>query len=174
MDTHNIKENLINQVLLDYKAEYAELVEVYRDLERKALFVITICGFLIAGSVSFIKPELHLIFNQKIYLSITLGFVFLTILLCVALFFVRNTKNPPRGKETDCLVKDLFKLESPHEINNRYINFLNDQISGWEICCKEFRDKIINSKWKLLVSAQFSLFAAIGLSLIGLITFLFN
>jgi hypothetical protein len=172
-----LQKFLLQEALDRYEEEYKELLDTWRDLERKAQATITIAGAFLAGVFAFARqsgPPVSL--EVKIFLVFAITLIVIVFLFSISVFSVRERHMAPSSAMTYRFVMDLLRdaedtAEGKKDLEERTPFFLGDMISSWQGINEELirlnRIKAGNL-WKshvVLIAAAMVVFVLIILSI---------
>lgn len=147
---------LLNSVITAAKENYAEQSAIWRDLERKAQGNIAVCGVLLAGILAFIRMFLTENLIQvpvlqsgvfwvfapwvfKFVLTISIVYLFKSILLALQVLNVRECDSPPHAGAIQDMVTDLLDAGDVAD-PQRVCNLHYDQIASWSVANNSVAD----------------------------------
>jgi hypothetical protein len=151
-----------------YRAEYAELYQVWRNLDTKAQGATAIAGIFVAGAFAFAEDFARSnSIAQKAVIGV-FGFALgLSVLLSLSVLSVKTRWSAHVGRNIERLATDLLDLEDC-ELSPRLARFLGDQAMVWRMAVTSLRGSVA-SKSILLKRSQF--FLGIGIVLAIVLTF---
>lgn len=133
-DLADLKILILREALTRHQDEYKELLENWRDLERKAQATVTIAAAFLAGLIAFVRqlpnPLPTSIAVFLILAVILLLFVFMT---SIFVFTVQQRRMSPPSTTVYQFASELLNaITDPEELANRIPNFLIDNIRLWK------------------------------------------
>jgi hypothetical protein len=164
-DVVELRKFLLEESLARYEGEYKELLDTWRDLERKAQAVTTIAGVFLAGVFVLIRQSgpstgVAISLEIKMFLFLAIILLLLAFFCAILVFNVRERYVAPSSDVTHRLALDLLKVGDEKELQERILFFMHDRISAWKGTNENIaalnREKSQNLWW-----AQFFLIADI-------------
>jgi len=173
-DDLELKHKLFISLLDAHSNEYRHLLEVWRDLERKAQGVIAISGVFLAAAFAFVRQiDCGTQDIEKVLLCIAIVLLVTSVLISVLVLRIREVRIPPGGEFINNLVDDILKIDESSVSSERYSGFIFDQVR----ISHDVNEEMSNaneSKAKHLWRAQLSVICAIGVVAITTIISILN
>jgi len=168
MDT-DLQLQTLRDLLDSYKDLHSELSEIWRDLDRKAQGVITVCGIFLAGMIAFIRTMLDTAsLDDKQLLTASASLLILSIVFALRTLWIREVPAAPFGESLEKRVNGLF--DNKDGFTEEAIQFFErDIIKDWKYTTANLH--IANdSKAMSLVISQWLLLGAV----IAVVLFILN
>jgi hypothetical protein len=136
-DVLELRKFLLQESLTRYEDEYKELLDTWRDLERKAQATTTIAGVFLAGIFVLLRQSgsttaVPLSSDIKVFLGLAILLLILAFFCAILVFSVRERYIAPSSAVTHRLALDLLKVGDEQELQERLLFFLHDRISAWQ------------------------------------------
>lgn len=129
--------DLGRRVLESYRAEYAELSDVWRTLDTKAQGATAIAGIFLAAAFSFAKDAAGRITPlQSGLLALAIGSLLASITLAILALRVRVVSLPPIGEQLEELVNDVLGADEV-ELPDRLPALVRDESKLWKAACRD-------------------------------------
>lgn len=116
-----------------HRSEYAELSEIWRNLDTKAQGLGALAGIFLAAALAWAR-ELPTDATAPVR-AVVIGTIVLLVLTIVAAVFalqVRAVTASPLGPETEEMLQDILGKAKDGEQEQRLVAFNNDQIAAWK------------------------------------------
>lgn len=168
------KHELFNKILDRYQSEYDELLDNWRDLERKAQGAIAVSGILFAGIFGITTKSFDIIREYQIFfIVLTLLFLVGSIISAVRVLETKRVLIPPKGEDFQKHSIEMLEAnKSKNDEEERLVGLLGDQCNTWKNANNDIRLKN-EIKAKYLVTALsfsvYSLYSILFLTIIILI-----
>jgi hypothetical protein len=140
-------------------SEYAELSDLWKQIDAKAQSTVAVAGIFIAAAFAFInnaafKPATP----EKILLSLVLGALVATVLLAIFAMLVRSVPTPPEPEDLARMTQEIL-ARPPEEHDQRHAALMADTINAWLPVNRTLRTGVA-AKAGLLTWSQRALLAA--------------
>jgi hypothetical protein len=155
-DSQDPSERLIIQALDAHKDEYKELAEVWRSLDAKAQGTVAISGIFLAGVFAFVNDlQANAACVARCLLTATAALLAVSVILALAVLWVRSVSSAPLGESLSVLVRDLLSADDGLS-SERLQDYYKDQAHLWKATNEEV-DTANRRKAGFLIAAQVSL-----------------
>jgi uncharacterized membrane protein (UPF0136 family) len=129
-DAAELRERLCDDLLRDFRQEYADATDTWRILEAKGQVFVTVGGVFLAAAFAFARDLNALGFGDKLLLATSLALLVAVVLLALIVFRVAPVKKPPLGLFTDQSVSDLL-ARSDQDLPAYVQRFAKDRATEW-------------------------------------------
>ncbi|WP_417914535.1 hypothetical protein [Candidatus Electronema sp. JM] len=128
----DLREALLRDALDAYQKEYRELMDIWKNLEGKAQWIVTVSGIFFAGMFAFIRNPLLQPVHYYEQCLLTASVVLLVLSVVSALLAQRlfDVQKAPYGDLLGALVKDL--IDSDEISSDRIYCYLAEQGTFWK------------------------------------------
>jgi len=161
-DGEELRREMLRDVLTEYKAEHARLVDRWKMLETKAQGAVAIAGIFLGGVFTFIRDLETGAPAAEPWLLIVIALLLtLTVVCSVMALRVSPVTDPAPGKEEERMAKDLAGRETA-EIRSFEPAMYFERFEVWRPVTGDLRAMVYRKAGWLAV-AQYAILAAVVL-----------
>ena len=169
-----LRQLLLQKTLERYEGEYEELLENWRDLERKAQLTITIASAFLAGIFAFVRAGSSINPDVKIFLILAIILLLPTLLCALFVFSIKERYIAPSGDTVREFAIELINHATTEpDLEERVPDFLNEVIRQWE----EVNENLLqlnSEKAAMLLKSHICLIATMFVLLLDTVIFILS